>query len=301
MPRPNFIVAGAARSGTTALAYALGGHPEVFVTEPKEMHFLAYATESPVFSGPGDSETMARSLITDPDEYAALFDGSEGFAARGEGSVSSLYRPSKALDSMAKYADPEAKAVVMLREPAARAHSSYLYLRSRGFEDLDTFEEALGAEEMRAELGYHHMWHLRGMSRYGQQLPFFAEALGDRLLILIQEEYVADQQGTLARVCEFLDVDSSFSFDTGQSVNRGGEPKSAVFQNISGALRSNPATQSLVKTLVPRKAREMIRVANLKRPEARPETMSSLRAEFDVDRRSVEEILGRRVLAWDAA
>lgn len=299
MARPNFIVAGAARSGTTALAYALGEHPDVFVTEPKEMHFLAYANESPRFTGPGDEETMVRSLVTSPADYEALFDGSEHVRARGEGSVSSLYRPEKTLDSMHEYADPNVRVVAMLREPAQRAHSSYLYLRSRGFEDFVNFEEALGAEEMRKELGYHHMWHLRGMSRYGSQLPQFADALGDRLLVLIQEEYVADQIGSLARVCEFLDVDPAFPFEVGQSVNRGGEPKSALVQSISGALRSNQTTQTLVKTVVPRRVRERIRVANLSRPEASIEIMKQLRVEFEPDRSCVEELLGRRIAAWD--
>lgn len=300
MSKPNFIIAGAARSGTTALAYALAQHPDVFLTHPKEVHFLAYAKESPVFNGPGDAETVARMLITDPDEYAALFAGAEGHQAKGEGSVSSLYRPEKALDSLARYTDPDVKVIVMLREPAKRAHSSYLYLRSRGFEKLETFEAALAAEDERIAEGYHHMWHLRGMSRYASQLPPFAEALGHNLLVLIQEEYVADQNAGLSQVCEFLEIDNSFHFDAEREVNRGGEPKSQLLNHLSVALRSNPISQAAIKAAVPRHIRERIRLANLERPEAPEQIMRQLYAEFEPDRRCVEDILGRPIDGWVA-
>ena len=298
MNKPNFIIAGAARSGTTALAYALAQHPDVFLTSPKEMHFLAYANENPVFTGPGDEETVTRTLVTDPVEYSALFKGSEGHAARGEGSVSSLYLPEKALDSIAKYADPAVKVIVMLREPAKRSHSSYLYLRARGFEHLESFEEALAAEDERVASGYHHMWHLRGMSRYAKQLPVFAEALGDNLLVLVQEEYVSDQNAELSRVCSFLGIDPGFRFDAEREVNRGGEPKSLLLNRVSGALRANPVTQTLVRAVVPKQTRERIRLANLERPEAPVDMLAALQTEFEPDRRCVEQVLGRQISAW---
>jgi len=39
---PDFLVIGAARCGTTALTSFLGEHPDVFVSTPKEPHFLAF-------------------------------------------------------------------------------------------------------------------------------------------------------------------------------------------------------------------------------------------------------------------
>jgi hypothetical protein len=34
MPRPNFFVIGASKSGTTSLCELLAGHPDVFVSDP---------------------------------------------------------------------------------------------------------------------------------------------------------------------------------------------------------------------------------------------------------------------------
>ena len=42
---PNFILAGAAKSGTTALARYLADHPEVFLSKPKEPNLLRIPTQ----------------------------------------------------------------------------------------------------------------------------------------------------------------------------------------------------------------------------------------------------------------
>lgn len=296
--KPNFVIAGAARSGTTALAYALDQHPDVFVSNPKEVHFLAFAGNRPEFTGPGDSETVSRALITDPDEYAQLFAGSSGFTARGEGSVTTLYHPEKSIDSIGRYMEADTKVVAVLREPAARTFSSYMYLRSRGFEPFDDFGDALRAEPDRIADGYQHLWHLRAMSRYSEQLPLFVDKFGDNLLVLIQEEYMEDQQRSLERVADFLGVDSSYEFDTGLEVNRGGEPRSALFNSAVSALRANPVTQSMIKRLVPRSAREKIRLASLAPSQAPAAEMAELRTEFEPDRVYVEQLLGRPIPHW---
>src|SRR5688572_18848100 len=54
MSPPDFIIAGAMRSGTTALADALACHPGVFMTEPKEPSYFTYRHGGESFSGPGD-------------------------------------------------------------------------------------------------------------------------------------------------------------------------------------------------------------------------------------------------------
>ncbi|MCI0634573.1 MAG: hypothetical protein L0206_11755, partial [Actinobacteria bacterium] len=71
--RPNFFVIGAARSGTTSLTEALREHPDVFMTSPKEPHFLAFNGQRVSFIGPGDDVTFNRVACTDLDRYLGLF------------------------------------------------------------------------------------------------------------------------------------------------------------------------------------------------------------------------------------
>ena len=40
MPLPTFVIVGAQKSGTTTLHDLLGQHPQIWVSEPKELHFF---------------------------------------------------------------------------------------------------------------------------------------------------------------------------------------------------------------------------------------------------------------------
>lgn len=297
-PGPNLLVIGAARSGTTALCASLARHPDVFITDPKEMHFLANAGTRPRFRGPGDDLTVNRVLVTDPDAYRELFATGHDRRWRGEGSVSTLYAPDRSIRAIWKNAEPDLRLIAVLRDPVERAYSSYLYLRSRGFEHLPTFEQALAEEQRRIDGGYHHLWHLRAMSRYGRQIPAFVDAFGDRLLILIHEEYRRDPEATLARVHRFLDLDPSRPLHQAGETNRGGVPRSDLVLSLMNGIRRAPRAHQLVRTATPRRVRERIRAANLDRPPLAPITEAALRAGFRRDVAAVEAALGRRIDDW---
>lgn len=297
-PRPNLLVIGAARSGTTSLCASLAGHPEVFVTDPKEVHFLAHAGRSAGFRGPGDDLTINRAMVTDADRYRELFARSQPYRYRAEGSVSTMYNPDRAIPAIESHADPDVRLVAILRDPVDRAYSSYLYLRSRGFERCSSFEQALALEPRRVAGGYHHLWHLRSMSRYRDQLPAFARAFGDRLLVLIQEEYRRDPRRTLAQLHRFLDLDPDRPIEPVGDINRGGVPRSDLLVSIMNGIRRAPMAQQLVRTATPRAVRERIRAINVDRPPLDQEIGAALAREFQADVAAVEAVLGRTIDDW---
>ena len=47
MTMPNFLIIGAAKSGTSALWRYLGEHPDIFMSKKKEPHFFAYENSAP--------------------------------------------------------------------------------------------------------------------------------------------------------------------------------------------------------------------------------------------------------------
>jgi hypothetical protein len=295
---PDFLVIGAARSGTTALTSFLAQHPDVFVSTPKEPHFLAFPGGAPRFTGPGDDDLINRGAVRDPEAWLRLFEGRTE-TRRGEGSVTTLASPATAVPAIGRFCAPGCRLVVLLRDPVDRAFSSWQYLRSRGH-DAGSFEEGLAAEEERTAAGWSHMWQFARLSRYAEQLAPFRAAFGDRLLVLVQEELAADPAGHLRRVFGFLDVDPDVAVDTGGRVNEGGRPRSRGVAVALNVLRRSPAARRLVTTAVPRRARERIRSANLRRETVAPETRRRLAASFAGDLRDLQELLGRR-LPWPSA
>src|SRR5688572_12731015 len=68
MRLPNFIIIGAAKSGTTALYHYLKQHPQVYMCPVKEPRFFAFEQGDLEFSGPGDRE-LHRSTVVTLEEY----------------------------------------------------------------------------------------------------------------------------------------------------------------------------------------------------------------------------------------
>jgi hypothetical protein len=295
---PDFLVIGAARSGTTALASFLAEHPDVFVSTPKEPHFLAFPGGPPRFTGPGDDDLINRVAVRDEDAWRRLFrDRPE--RRRGEGSVTTLCHPEAAVPAVERLCAPGCRLVAVLRDPVDRAFSSWQYLRSRGH-DAGSFEQGLAEEEARTRAGWSHMWQFARLSRYGEQLAPFAEAFGDRLLVVVQEELAADPAGQLRRVLAHLDVDPDVGIDTARRVNEGGQPRSRAVARALNVVRRSPAALRLVKRVVPERTRERVRSANLHRETVDPGTRRALAAAVADDLRLLEQVTGR-TFPWPSA
>ncbi len=76
--------------------------------------------------------------------------------------------------------NPDMRLVVMLREPVARAHSSFQYMRARGFEPLEDFLEAVAPSTQRKRDNWHHLWHYTRMSLYADAIEAMIDAVGPR-------------------------------------------------------------------------------------------------------------------------
>ena len=96
MSLPNFLIIGAAKSGTTSLWSYLKQHPEVFICKPKEPNFFIFeGLKLPHYSRPSDEKTLIRTLyknnVTDFESYKALFQDAGKAKVIGEVSVRYLY------------------------------------------------------------------------------------------------------------------------------------------------------------------------------------------------------------------
>lgn len=254
---PDFILAGAQRAGSTALAEALGAHPDVSVTDPKEPSYFATLFGALDFCGPGDA-WFASQNVADWGAYLGLFD--TGASVSGEASVMYLAMPETAAAVHERL--PSVKILMVLRDPLSRARSAHSYLRAHGRESEKSFLRALEMEEGRRAAGYGPMWWFAGASDYAAGLQAYIEQFGrDQVFVTTNEELKASPESVLADVCLFLGIDASerpAEFLTSNSVNSGGAPKSELLTRI---LYPPDSVRRFARRLAPEEIRGIIRSA----------------------------------------
>lgn len=298
MTLPNFLVIGAARSGSTALFDYLGQHPDVYTTDPKEPHFFAFMGVQPNFTGPGDDEMINRVAVTDERAYRALFRGADGAQAVGEGSVSYLYG-SRAAENIRRTV-PDVRLICILRNPADRAYSAFQYARALMHEPLSDFREALVREEERIKAGWHHLWHYRRMGRYNEQLRRFYRAFDrEQIRLYRYEEFQRDPESVVRDCYEFLGVDRTFRPGRTPATTVSGEPRAAALQRF---VLESSAVKSTLKRMIPGEMRRWlsgrIRKANLKKPPLDPVLRRELLEYYRVGIEELQELTGEPFTAW---
>jgi hypothetical protein len=297
---PTFVVAGAARSGTTGLVEGLRTHPRVFVTDPKEPHYFALHRIGARFTAPGDDHTINRVAITDRDDYLALYPQDHDYLALGDASVSSLYYHEESLPEIRRM-NPDMRLVVLLREPVARAYSSHQYMRARGLEPVEDFLAAVELEEERKGLGWHHIWHYTSMSRYADALEAAYAALPrEQVGVWFHDDLEDDYVGTVGAILRFLGVPALEGEATGvPRVNVSGQPRYAAAHRAIGWATRNERIRSLVKARTSYRLRERIRRTVLRADPIPEAARTHLGPSFSGDLERVRSLLDRAAVpSW---
>ena len=295
MTAPNVLFAGAARSGTTALASTLGQHQAVQVAARKEPHFLAYWPDTPTGCGPGDASEMARQAVSSPDDYLALWGDAP---VRVDASVTTLYFPERAMRNAATFC-PDHRVAVVLRNPVDRAFSAYWYQRNRGYETLG-FEEALAAEADRTAAGWYHMWRYTDVGMYGRQVAALLDAIPrDRLLVMdFSDVFTYRDPAVLRRLCEFVGLPGTGACDLRlDRENSSGAPRGVLGRLVATAARS-PALRRSARVVVPRRVAERARARALVAPEMSRATRERLTELFAPDVHLLSEVTGHDFTRW---
>ena len=272
---PSFLIVGAAKSGTSSLWHYLREHPDVFVPARKEINFF------------DDAGVYAQGV----DWYKNLFAGAGDRKAVGEATPAYLTSP-EAHTRMAALV-PEARLVVILRNPVDRAYSHYLHARYYALE-RSSFAEAVERERSSPD-GTAWPYYLLH-SRYRVHLEGLAEHFSrDQVLVLLLDDLERDPVETFRTLCRHLAIDeSAIPKNVGEVTNRYREPRlPRVFRQIlkPGIWKRIPqAIRPKVARLFTKEDRE---------PEPLdPRIRAELIAYFAEDNRRLGEWLGRDLSAW---
>ncbi len=197
--KPQFIVVGAPKCGTTALHTYLRRQPGVFVPELKEPHFFA-------------SDIPIRRRL-DATQYLSLFEPAPASAVRGEVSVWYLY--SQLAAKAIHHFCGDIRIVMMLRHPVQAMQALHGQFVLNGDEDLLGFEAALGAEEGRLQGGNkpRGSWVgarclcYRAVYRYAEQVERYWRVFGpERVHVMLFDDFAGDTAAAFGELLEFLQV-----------------------------------------------------------------------------------------------
>ncbi len=299
---PDFLIVGAPKSGTTAVAAALARHPEVYVSPQKEPKFLSSDAVAQPLKGPGDSIVDAL-RVRDLDTYRRLFRGAKGARAVGEASVDTLFYHRTTIPRIRRLLGSP-RIVVLLRDPVARAYSAWKQLVRDGRETA-SFEEGLARESRSETSQWEFMWSYVDVGRYADQLAAFTDAFPS-VHVVLHDELRRDPARELRGTTEFLGVDAGRVFRFHEVHNPSVIPRHPLLRRTFAVSRrkvsifrlmlrigvSEHALLAAVDRLRPRHPDRLEDVT------MDPESNTRLRAVFEPELRRLEALLGRSLDRW---
>jgi hypothetical protein len=295
MSKPNLFIVGAAKSGTTSLHNYLNQHPNIFMCNPKEPHFLINK-EIGV-----DRITVG---ITEKLEYEDLFIEGGDKKYRGESSVMYLMYPEIVIPKIKNNYLENTKIIIMLRNPIERAYSGFHHLRRYNVEEnIQDFTEAWKLSEER----YFNQKDMTPASRYQElglyynQVQSYLNEFKDNLHIIIYDDYKSDFKSEMNKVFNFLEVEN-IEIDSDKRYMVGGwQWENEKMKRLM--MNRNPL-KSIVKMLIPFKGlrkyiRKIIQKKNSVEVKQITEKQRIMLKEFyKIDVKKLSGLLNRNLNFW---
>jgi hypothetical protein len=295
---PDFFIVGHPKSGTTALYEILRRHPQIHMPVKEPSYFGPELPRVPGRSSPGDAL----------EDYLALFDAARPEQLIGEATPSYL-RSATAASRIAQ-AQPQARIIAILREPASFVRSLHLQFVQSNMETEKDLRKALALEDARREgreiphsflpqtfLYADRIHYVEQLQRYHAVFP------ANQVLVLIYDDFRRDNEGTIGSVLRFLEVDETSPIETieaNPTVRMRSRRLNDLVHAVSvGRGPGAGAVKTLVKALTPRPlrrralhtTRRRMLYANPSPPDA--ELMLDLRSRFRGEVAALSEYLDR--------
>ncbi len=222
---PNFFLVGAPKAGTTSLYHYLDQHPDIYMSAIKEPCFFADEIR-PENCDPDLQRHIAREtrglrsflsgpmipkrfggIITTWEDYLRLFSNAAGERALGEASVCYLWSAAAPQRIAARI--PDAKILVMLRNPVERAFSQYLQGLGNGAIRW-SFREHIqrNVNHHSQQLCTHYPFLEFGL--YSEQIDRYLDRFGRNVWVGFHEDFEDRPAEILQHIFRFLEVDPAF-------------------------------------------------------------------------------------------
>lgn len=298
---PNFLIVGAAKSGTSSLHYYLKQHPSIFMPSYNKE---GRNVKEPMFLVKDNVKGRVRFGIWTQEDYSALFEGVTTELAIGEATVFYLNFYEEAIPNIKKVLGEKTRIIIMLRNPVERTYSAYHHTkRNNNMENL-TFEEGLKVEETRyaENKAITPMTLYKSMSMYCPMVKAYLDNF-DEVKILWYEDLVERPQEVITSIFEFLKVTADVNINLSEKVNVGGwNWKNGFFKRLylnrgpvkkamKAIFKALPFVKKTIASKVLAKNKEEI-------PDMDAKTREYLIAYFREDIKCLSKLTGKDLSHW---
>ena len=286
MKRPNFFIAGAPRCGTSSLWRYLKDHPDIFMSAKKELYFF----DSDLRPGGSQSPPI--------EQYLANFAAAGNSKMIGEATPS--YLRSERAPTNIKAFSPEARIIIMLRNPVDvmhSLHSAALYDR----EPLSDFEAAFEAD---AERRVPELIGYREFTNFPKQVGRYLDVFGrSNVHFIIFDDLKANPALVYRDTLRFLGVNTSGPLPEFEVVNPNANVRNLrLHRNLA---RPPGVLRDVARALLPPPLRSRIKQALLKsnrvtepRAPIDPEVRRRLQKQVEPQVQQLTRLLGRDLSGW---
>ena len=284
----DFFIVGAPKAGTTSLYHYLNEHPQIEMSLQKEPDYFS------------DKEIQiqglyySRNRIDTEEKYNGLFNTQKKDVIFGEGSVSYLFYPTVAQDI--KVYNPNAKIIIMLRNPIDRAFSHYLMDYRLGLVS-DSFEDIINKKSKHKNAHLFYQQYIK-VGEYAAQLKRYCDIFDKKNILLIDyENFKSDVTGTVNSAYSFLNISAEFSVDINKKHNTFTMPKNKLIRFVySFVIIRNILSFIFPKNII--KAVRLILFTKDKKPKLLEETRNQLKDYFSNDVRLLGNLIGKDYSKW---
>ena len=305
MTLPNFLIIGAAKSGTTSLANYLKQHPQVFIPpgnkEPN--FFILEGLKLPSFAGPAEPKILYEKIyqysVTDIDSYRSLFQEVSQEKAIGEASVPYLYFP-QAAERIKKHI-PDVRMIVVLRNPVDRLYSHYLMVREKYLLEPLRLAQAIAQEKERIRNNWGWDWHYVSMGMYYKQLKLYLDLFDrEQIKIFLYEDFCLEPVKVVQEICRHISVDDRFIPDLSTRNKVSYASRSLMLNRL---LNTPNRIRASLKRLLPKTAyKRFLSYGSswnkVSIPPLAPDIRKRLKAVFREEIIKLQELIHRDLSAW---
>ncbi len=270
---PNFFLVGAAKAGSTSVAHYLGEHPQIYLSPIKEPNYFSRADINPnhfrellkkriamfdedKYFTTSEFTSLHAAYLTNEQHYKMLFQKADGDLVTGEASVSYLWSPTAPQEIY--NANPNAKIIMVLRNPIDRAFSHYLMDLRVNFTKL-SFLDALKKD---LESPY-KTWNANSkyieLGLYSEQIKrYLAIFPNQNVKIIMFDTLKKNTKQEMINLFEFLNVDSGFAPDYNKKYNESYLYKNEFVNAVSRNAKLSHFLRSILNENIKNKIRHLI-------------------------------------------